>query len=320
MNRTKRKGGVHVDFRQIQYILAVAEHRNITKAAAALYISQPSLSHFIARTEEELGVKLFDRTMMPLKLTYAGEQYLKNAVEIMRVHDRMMREFRDIAGSLKGRLVVGIPHERAAYMLPLILPDFRRRHPGIEVDLAISNTAKIIDALARGRIDFGIGIFPQLNEFQSMEIYRERLLLVAAPGMVRSRHLLKKGNRALNPAKLGDLPFIISRHGHALFRRVSELWSTYNLSPQVVFESSSNITSLRLAAAGLGVTIVPAMTLKLAQTTAPPEVYEIGAPALTWTVALYSRKDAYVGAVERAFFETARQAFAGVSVRNVKFE
>ena len=298
-----------MDFRQLQYIMAVAEHQNITRAAAALYISQPSLSHFIARTEDELGVKLFDRSTSPLKLTYAGEQYLKNAQEILRVKDRMMSEFRDISGNMKGRLHVGVPHERAAYMLPLILPQFKRRYPGIDVDVDVTHTHRLLDYLSRGRVDFAIlPCFPD-SGFETMEVYRERLVLAAPPRLIDERHRVDGVSMTVDPCTLGDLPFILSKKGHGLFRRVGEFLAEYSLSPQTVFESTSNITSLRLAAAGLGVAIVPEMTTRLAQCPAAPEIYRIGVPSLEWSIALHYRKDAYVGDVERAFFEAARNAF-----------
>ena len=143
-----------------------------------------------------------------------------------------------------------------------------------------------------------------------MEIYKERLVLVAASRAVSEEHLLPGRPRTVDPAKLDDLPFILSKKGHALFQRVKNFFEEHQLAPEVVFESTSNITSLRLAAAGLGVAIVPDMTTRLAQCPSTPAIYFIGVPPLEWNVALHYRKDVYFGGVERAFFETACQAFS----------
>lgn len=85
-----------MELRQFTYVNQVPECGSFTKAAAKLFISQPALSNYISKVEEDLGVKLFDRSAMPLKLTYAGEQYLKRAKVILRQMEDMNRELRDI--------------------------------------------------------------------------------------------------------------------------------------------------------------------------------------------------------------------------------
>ena len=81
-----------MDFKQLAYIIKVAECRNITKAAKELFISQPSLSQFITKAEEELGVRLFDRSMNPLSLTYAGTKYIEAARKIIMVNENIKKE------------------------------------------------------------------------------------------------------------------------------------------------------------------------------------------------------------------------------------
>lgn len=309
-----------MDFRQLQYILAAAEHQSITKAAAALYISQPSLSHLIAHVEEELGARLFDRSAVPLKLTYAGEQYVKYAREILRLNDQMRREFRDISGSLKGRLRIGIPNERAAYMLPLIMPHFKALYPGIEIGIEIYEMSRLIDELRRGHVDFCIlpDVGTELTDFGRVEIYSEKLVLVTGAEMVKNRHLLNGRDDTVDPAKLSDLPLIASSPGHALFQQVRELMEQQGITPATVFSSSSNIAALRLATAGLGVCIVPEMTLKLARLTQNPKIYMVGDPPFCWSVAFFYRRDSYIGTVEKAFFDTAIAAFATQTSRNAR--
>ena len=118
-----------MELRQFKYVNMVAQCGSVTKAARKLFISQPALSSYINKLEEELGVKLFDRSATPLVCTYAGEQYLKRARAILMQLDDMDREFRDIATNCQGRLRLGFPGERLIYMLPLILPPFKERSP-----------------------------------------------------------------------------------------------------------------------------------------------------------------------------------------------
>ena len=109
-----------MELRQFTYVDMVAKCGSFTKAAAKLFISQPALSNYINKVEEELGVKLFDRSSTPLLLTYGGEQYLKRARKILTQIDDMDRELRDITHHMQGRLRLGFPSERIIYMLPLI--------------------------------------------------------------------------------------------------------------------------------------------------------------------------------------------------------
>ena len=94
-----------MELRQFKYVNMVAQCGSVTKAARKLFISQPALSSYINKLEEELGVKLFDRSATPLVCTYAGEQYLKRARAILMQLDDMDREFRDIATNCQGRLL-----------------------------------------------------------------------------------------------------------------------------------------------------------------------------------------------------------------------
>lgn len=143
-----------MELRQFTYVNKVAECGSITKAAAALFISQPALSNYISKVEEELGVRLFDRSANPLILTYAGEQYLKRTKKILAQIDDMDREMRDITHHLRGRLRIGFPNERIIYMLPLILPPFKKRFPGIDVIVVSGPGNQLVDKLRSGDVDF----------------------------------------------------------------------------------------------------------------------------------------------------------------------
>ena len=143
-----------MDFRELTYITAVADERSVTEAAKRLYISQPSLSYILTKTEQELGVKLFDRKKTPLTLTYAGEVYVEHAKEILRIRDNMKRELSDIGHGKKGRINLGIPNERAGYMLAKVMPLFKEQYPNIEIHLVESRSAELVRNLLNDKIGF----------------------------------------------------------------------------------------------------------------------------------------------------------------------
>ena len=124
-----------MEFRQMKYILTLAETRNMTRAAEKLYISQPALSHYLKCVEDELGAQLFDRSTAPMSLTYAGRCYVERARAILLENEQLKRQMRDITRHMSGKLTIGTSRDRASYMMPRILPEFAALYPGIEIEI-----------------------------------------------------------------------------------------------------------------------------------------------------------------------------------------
>ncbi|MBQ7545217.1 MAG: LysR family transcriptional regulator [Synergistaceae bacterium] len=142
-----------MDFRELSYITAIAKHQNITKAAEALYISQPGLSKFLAGLEEELGLKLFDRLDRKYVPTYAGERYLEYARAILDTKASLDSELDDIIKRDIGVLNIGLPNMRCAYVLPKTLPEFNAKYPNVKVNIFEGTSAAIDKRLLDGETD-----------------------------------------------------------------------------------------------------------------------------------------------------------------------
>ena len=119
-----------MEIRPFLYVNQIAECGSMTKAAAALFITQPALSNYISKLEEELGVRLFDRSVTPLRLTYAGERYLAYTRRILMQVGDLEREMRDISRNQRGRIRLGFPGERMICMLPVFCLPFRKNTRG----------------------------------------------------------------------------------------------------------------------------------------------------------------------------------------------
>lgn len=124
-----------MELRQLYYALKVAEERNFSRAAEKLHIAQPSLSQQILKLEKELDVSLFDRTTNSVELTYAGERFTEAAGRILDLTEQLKNEMRDISDVKKGKLVIGSMPMTGAHLLPIILPAFQAKYPGIEIHL-----------------------------------------------------------------------------------------------------------------------------------------------------------------------------------------
>ncbi len=295
-----------MELRQFKYVNMVAQCGSVTKAARKLFISQPALSSYINKLEEELGVKLFDRSATPLVCTYAGEQYLKRARAILMQLDDMDRELRDIATNCQGRLRLGFPGERLIYMLPLILPPFKERFPGIDVEVTSGPGNRLIEGLRNGDTDFVF--LPQWTkdkDIAQVKMTDEELVLVCARDYLPNDCILDREKHIVNWRKAARLPFITLEKGHALRASVDVLAKNAGVQPNIFLESHSNMLSCRLAAKGMGVAVVPEITLELVKEGGELDVYHLSENPLTWEVFALYREGCYIGQVEQALFEIA---------------
>lgn len=298
-----------MELRQFTYVDMVATCGSFTKAAAKLFISQPALSNYIGKIEEDLGVKLFDRSSTSLTLTYAGEQYLKHARVILGQMDEMDKKIRDITQNMKGKLRLGFPSERIIYMLPLILAPLKTKYPGIDVEVFTGPGNRLTEGLKAGEMDF---VFlptwvPQKGIIQE-EICQEELVLVTAKNYLPFECILDSEKKIIRWKEIAKLPFITLKKGHALRASVEVLFSNADRKPDIFFESHSNMLSYRLAAQGLGVAVIPEITLELMQGSMEAEVYHLSQSPITWEVSALYRDGAYIGQVERDLLEMAKQA------------
>lgn len=311
---------MNVNFRQLRYICTVAEHRNITKAAKALYISQPSLSNFIAKTEEALGVRLFERsTSAPLALTYAGERFVEHAQRILSQENSMLKELWDISGNITGRVRVGFPHERLAYMLPLMLPKYKAFYSHIDLQVSTANGSNLIRSVLKGQTDFAIlPHHERTADTDTMDIYEEELFLVAREGTIAPEQRRAGCAEYAEPAEnhetadigtLENLGFIVLKEGHVIRSFVDNLFAAHKIDPPIALETNSNLASYRLAASGIGVAIVPGITLKLARIEEAARVYALSPAPVTWKIRAVFRRDAYIGEAEKAFIRIAKEVF-----------
>ncbi len=306
-----------MEFRQLKYLLTLAETRNMTRAAEQLYISQSALSHYLKCVEEELGVRLFDRSTTPMQLTYAGERYMASARKILIESDGFHRELRDITEHMSGRLVLGTSRDRASYMMPRILSVFRERYPGIETEIYTASGQKLFDALRTGRAD--LVLLPKAGQddllgVSSELICSEELVLAAKKGALPEGARLPGAN-AVRIEALDGAPFFLLFQEHAMRSFCNRYFRRKKIHPEIRMEFSSNITCFRMAAAGLGYAIIPYLTTQLADPGGEIELFSLGAEPETWEVHMFYRRGAYLGVPELALIQIAREQFAHESLR-----
>ena len=298
-----------MDFRQYQYVLKVAELKNMTRAAGELYITQPSLSHYIAKIEEELGTLLFNRGTNPISLTPAGEKYVETARLVLHLNDGMKREIQDLASGKKGVITVGISHARASFFLPYIMPEFRRRYPGIEVRTIECKSSQIEEYVQKGQCDLGIMPLPAAEAgLADMVICKEELVLVS--GKPLSAGQKNEQGWYVSLSDCIGYEFLLLKKGHGIRTAIDVLMMEAGIKPAHIFETTSNETAYRLATAGMGLTIVPESTIFLSRPMESPFIYSLSAGKVCWEIgAVFCHQDGLTGA-QRDFIGLLNERFS----------
>lgn len=280
-----------MDFRKLAYIVEVAKEGSVTAAASKLYISQPALSQILAQVEKEVGIKLFDRKETPMRLTYAGELYLATAKEILTEYETLKRRLLDVAEGEEGQIKLGIPVERAGYMLPEVLKLFQNRFPKVNLILEENSGKTILSKLKNHEVD--LVILPKIEknfgaDFETRLIYEEELFIVSSKPLAEAIDGVHIETKSLQP-----YPFILVKEGHAIRNRTNSIFETAGITPHVLIETTSNLTAVQMVQSGLGLAIVPKRTVDVLSSKGSLYTYSIGKGKETWDVNVIYLKGHY---------------------------
>lgn len=154
---------------QYEYIIAVDNHRHFATAAQACFVTQPTLSMQIRRLEEELGIRIFDRSRQPVIPTDIGRQVIAQARTVVQAAARIPALIEEFKGEVGGELRLGIIPTLAPYLLPLFVGQFVRAYPKIALQVRECTTEQIIQALQRDELDVGLLVTP-LHEARLTEL------------------------------------------------------------------------------------------------------------------------------------------------------
>ena len=247
---------------QLKYCIAVAEHRNFTTAAEHVYVTQPTLSMQIQKLEQELDLKIFDRTQKPIGLTSVGEKIIKQAHLIVgesdRIHDVIQQEKGIIGGSFK----LGIIPTVMSTLLPLFLQTVLKVYPKLELEIEEMPTQQIIEHLEKGTLDAGIAATPlDYENIDEKPLYFEPFKVYVP----LDSKLNKEKNILAN--MLENEKVLLLQDGHC-FRNSALNICKINHEVPLPFEikSGSFETLVQLVDEGLGITLLPYLhTRKLSE-------------------------------------------------------
>ena len=241
-----------MNLQQLEYILAVNEHRHFARAAEACFVTQPTLSMMIQKLEDELGIKIFDRSRQPVCPTDAGLRLIEQAKRVLQQVERlqeMAHEERDYVG---GELRVGIIPTIAPYLLPLFIEAFHAKYPMVKLRISELVTENILHKLESGELDAGILVPPETDrKLTEIPLYTEAFV-VYSPREFDKEYLLAEDINA-NASEL-----LLLEEGHCFRSQIMQFCELRKQMDNAVEYTSGSLETLRnLADRHLGITILP---------------------------------------------------------------
>jgi DNA-binding transcriptional LysR family regulator len=242
-----------VSLRALEGLVAIVDHGSLTRAAVKLRISQPALSHQIAALERELGTPVMERLPRGVRPTAAGLAAAAEARIALAAADRVVLAGRQAAAGARGRIRVACAETMTAWVLVPVLRSWRRRFPEVELDLTEYTSADtMLEALAGGRTDITVGPRPTRTEEHVEVLGREEMVVVASPG-----HRFARLD-AVPLAELSAEPLVHYDPGNEIAVWVDQFATERGVVlPPPVLRTGSPRTAAQLAAAGMGVALVP---------------------------------------------------------------
>ncbi|MDX1684446.1 MAG: LysR substrate-binding domain-containing protein [Saprospiraceae bacterium] len=243
---------------QLEYIVALDDHRHYVNAAEHCFVSQPNLTMQVKKLEDEIGIRIFDRTKKPLQPTDIGKEVISRARRILRDTSQIKEYINHEKETMEGEFTVGIIPTIAPYLLPRFLPSFLKEHPKVHLNIQELQTGQIITQLQNGTIDIGLLATP-LNEVNIREVplyYEPFLLFLPENHRFQDKKLLLAED--LDPNEV-----LVLDEGHCFREQTLSICQQAKHSSSIGFDyQSGSIEALKnLVKYGVGYTLVPELSV-----------------------------------------------------------
>ena len=274
-------------FAHLESFVEVARHGNVSRAADALYLTQPAITARLKSLEADLGVELFVRTHRGMKLSDAGRAFLPYAERTLATVDEGRQLIANLREGTTGALVIGAAPAVSTYVLPGVLRSFRARHPHVRLGVRTGHTEEVVEMVLRGEADLGIGRPVQHPEVDLIPVFEDEMLLV-----VNARHPF--GTRGkVSLSELAGERLVLFDRTSSYHELTSSLFRQAGVVPSSTLELDNVEAAKKMVQQGLGVALLPRMALAQelkARSLRPVKV--IGAPTVRRPIVALRRRDA----------------------------
>ena len=293
-----------MNLRQLRYLVALADERHFTRAAAREHVAQPALSQQIRSLEAELGTALVERTTRRVAMTQAGEVLVARARRALAELDAADAELQALAGVQAGRLSVGALHTMGPVDLSLLLASFHRNHPAVELTVREQSSEELAEMLRDDVIDLAFLSVTERIQSRGLQLYR--LVSEELVAVLPTAHPLA-GREGVTLTELAGDPFVSFRRGSRLRELLDRAAAEAGFEPRIALESNESRRIRSLVSGGLGVAILPRSDA--AGPGAPVATSRLTEPALTRDITLASRLGRRHSPAATAFLALTRRVF-----------
>ncbi len=302
-------------FHDIEYILEVYRQRSFSKAAKALYISQPSLSHTIKRTESMLGGDIFDRSYKPLILTELGKKYIASAMEIQNIKNQFQQYLQDTSEEVIGNLSVGGTTTFTSFVLPRVISSYACKYPRVKLQITEASSSILEDKLMNGALDIVIDNGNLNEEFFTCIPFEKEEILLAVPKTLDTHNPYKteqektRKQTAVVIEKLptiplsvfSDQPFILLKEGNDTRKRSDLICNEAGFTPKILFELEQQIAAYNMSVSGLGISFVGELLVRESQRPDKLNYYRIDNNLAQRNISIFYKKNRHLSKAANAF-------------------
>ena len=254
-------GGHVMNLKQFKYVLVLASEGSFAKAADVLNISQPSLSQYVKKIEQQLGVELFDRSGGMVRLTDAGRVYIDAGQKILDLEHQMHNQFHDLAEHKTGSVIVGTSPYRSAAMMPVIAKKFQERYPGMHLIVEEMTSLELLVAAEHGQFDLCLTMLPIDERIFSYEKIAEEELILAVPGtfpLIKAERMPERKYPAIEASAIDQQPFIMITETQMMQQALERIAIDYQLTFKKAAVVKSLEAQIAMVRAGVGMALLPA--------------------------------------------------------------
>lgn len=249
-----------MNVKQLKYVLLLAREGSFAKAAELLNISQPSLSQYIKKIEQQIGHQLFDRSGGTVRLTDAGQIYIDAGHKILELERQMHSQFNDLTEHKTGSIIVGTSPYRSAVMMPIIAKRFQEQYPGMHIVVEEMTSQELIDAAQHGQFDMCITMKPINDRLFQCEKIAEEELILAVPRSFQlfpTREIADRKYPAIDATEINNQPFVVITEGQWMQQALDNLAIDYCLSLKKAAVVKSLQAQIAMVRAGIGMALLP---------------------------------------------------------------
>ena len=305
-----------MNVKDFEYISEIGRSGSILKASKALYISQPALSKFLQKIESEAGTLLFHRLGHHLVPTFAGEEAIRIANEILFLNKQLENTLDDIAHKNRGEIRFGLPLSRGSHFLYEIFTKFHKLFPEVRINIFEDGTKMLLKKLRTGELNLILINFIEKEKYHDLEYHvlcdEEMVLAVPESFDLDSKVFFQSGYKfpCLKTEDWMNLPFIALNEDQLSYSFAERYMSERGISPRKVLKIRNLAQAILAVKKGLGITICPSMPLG-------EEHKEIKYFSLygsksyeKLSVGIVHRKDDYISMPEKKLIEIYAESYA----------